>query len=412
MRNRDGFLFTQATMHDVVENHREKLREELNAVKPADLLGRSLEDICAGIEQDYRLNVPVLKRGEAGDLTVTEVDIDVSHDPLRYIRDRSRPFHLKGTAFTISVPFDGTPEFFRFGSSPYNTPIEGRIEGQAVLLTHQGLDPQPDGVKREFDTRLSQIEETLRQTREQAAQWNSTEMPRMIRERLEQRKQKLLKDQNLAAEIGYPLKRREGGTYTVPVKRKPLSIPKPAVRAEPFKPEPALELKQYEEVLGVISNMAIALERTPSVFVNMEEEDLRDFLLVMLNAIFEGQATGETFNREGKTDILIRVEGRNIFIAECKIWDGPKALTEAVDQLLGYLCWRDTKAAIIIFSRRKNFSTVLQAITDAVKAHPNCKRQVADFRAESGFRFVLGQKDDPNREITLTVLAFQVPADS
>jgi len=182
-------------------------------------------------------------------------------------------------------------------------------------------------------------------------------------------------------------------------------------KAEPYKPEPALEMKQYEEVLGVISNMAIALERTPSVFANMEEEHLRDFLLVMLNAIFEGQATGETFNREGKTDILIRVENRNIFIAECKIWDGPKTLTGAIDQLLGYLCWRDTKAATIAFSRRKNFSAVLEAISGAVETHPNCKRRVAGYQAESSFRFVLAQKGDPQSDITLTVLAFQVPAD-
>lgn len=412
MRSRDGFLFTQATMHDVVEHFREKLREELDAVKPDDLLGRSLDDICAEIEKDHRLDVPVLKREEAGDLSVTEVDIDVRHDPLRYIRDRSRPFYVKGTAFSITVPFEGNPDLFRFGSSPYNTAIEGRVEGQVVRLAYQAIDPDPKAVKTEFDRRISQTEETLRQAAGQAAQWNSTEMPRMIRERLEQRKQKLLKDQNLAAVIGYPLKRREGETYTVPVKRKPLAIPKSPVKAEPYKPEPTLETQQYEDVLGVISNMAIALERTPSVFVDMDEEALRDFLLVMLNAIFEGQATGETFNREGKTDILIRVAGRNVFIAECKIWDGPKALTDAVDQLLRYLCWRDTKAAIIVFSRRKHFTAVLEAIAEAVKAHPNCKRQLSGYHAESTFRFVLGQKDDLNRDITLTVLAFQIPANS
>jgi hypothetical protein len=263
VRNRDGFLFTQATMHDLVEHFRGKLREELNGVRPEDLLGRSLDDICADIEKDYRLDVPVLKRQEAGDLSVAEVDIDVRHDPRRAIRDRSRPFYIKGTAFSITVPFDGNPELFRFGSSPYNTPIEGHVEGQVVRLLYQAIDPDPKAVKQEFDRRISQIEETLRQTAGQVGQWNSMEMPKMIRERLEQRRQKLLKDQNLASAIGYPLKRRESETYTVPVKRKPLAIPKPPVKAEAYKPEPALELQQYEEVLGVISNMAIALERTP-----------------------------------------------------------------------------------------------------------------------------------------------------
>lgn len=41
----------------------------------------------------------------------------------------------------------------------------------------------------------------------------------------------------------------------------------------------------------------------------------------------------ETFNSSGKTDILIRVENRNIFIAECKFWRGPKSFGEAIEQL-------------------------------------------------------------------------------
>jgi hypothetical protein len=40
----------------------------------------------------------------------------------------------------------------------------------------------------------------------------------------------------------------------------------------------------------------------------MREEDLRQHFLVQLNGQYEGQATGETFNFQGKTDILIRAE--------------------------------------------------------------------------------------------------------
>lgn len=36
------------------------------------------------------------------------------------------------------------------------------------------------------------------------------------------------------------------------------------------------------------------------------------------------EAQGETFNKSGKTDILISEESRSAFIAECKIWRGQK----------------------------------------------------------------------------------------
>lgn len=61
----------------------------------------------------------------------------------------------------------------------------------------------------------------------------------------------------------------------------------------------------------------------------------------------------------GKTDILLRADSRNVFIAECKFGRGPAAMAEAVDQLLGYLSGRDTKAAILRFHRGRNFTDVV-----------------------------------------------------
>lgn len=69
----------------------------------------------------------------------------------------------------------------------------------------------------------------------------------------------------------------------------------------------------------------------------MKEEDIRQQFLVQLNGHYEGQATGETFNYEGKTDILIRNQGKNIFIAECKFWSGAEALLDTITQILSYL---------------------------------------------------------------------------
>lgn len=100
----------------------------------------------------------------------------------------------------------------------------------------------------------------------------------------------------------------------------------------------------------------------------MDEEALRSHFLVQLNGHYEGQATGETFDYEGKTDILIRVGGKNIFIGECKYWDGPKKLLETLDQLASQTTWKDTKVAAIIFNRRKDFSAVLKAIQETVQS--------------------------------------------
>jgi hypothetical protein len=154
--------------------------------------------------------------------------------------------------------------------------------------------------------------------------------------------------------------------------------------------------------------MTLVMERSPTAFVKMNEEDLRQQFLVQLNGHFEGAASGETFNFAGKTDILIRVEDRNIFIAECKFWTGEKAFLETIDQILGYLSWRDTKTAIVLFNRNKGFSDVLKKIVPAAKGHPHYKRG-PDVEGETRFRFVFGNPTDHNREVVLTVMAFDVP---
>jgi hypothetical protein len=141
----------------------------------------------------------------------------------------------------------------------------------------------------------------------------------------------------------------------------------------------------------------------------MQEEDLRQHFLVQLNGQYEGQATGETFNFEGKTDILIRSDGKNVFIAECKFWRGEKAFNETLDQILGYVSWRDTKVAVLVFNRNRGFSAVLEAIRAALCAHKSFKKKV-DYTHESGFRAVFANRDDPNRELILTVHAYDVPA--
>lgn len=152
----------------------------------------------------------------------------------------------------------------------------------------------------------------------------------------------------------------------------------------------------------------MVMERSPNAFRTMKEEDLRQHFLVQLNGQYEGQATGETFNYQGKTDILIRVDGKNIFIAECKFWKGEKAFLETITQLLGYTSWRDTKTAILVFCRNKKFSDIVQAISGIVAKHPNFKRQLPS-KDETASKYTFHQNDDPNRELIITVMAFNVP---
>lgn len=182
----------------------------------------------------------------------------------------------------------------------------------------------------------------------------------------------------------------------------------PKASHQAFVPEPALAESEYENILAIMRNMVRVMEASPHAFSTMKEEDLRQHFLVQLNGQYQGQATGETFNYEGKTDILIREKERNVFIGECKFWKGPESLTKTIDQCLGYLHWRDTKAAIVMFNRNKDFTNVLAQIEPTAKSHPGFKRRVRQA-GETEWRFIFANKDDPNREVHLAIMAFDIP---
>jgi hypothetical protein len=94
-------------------------------------------------------------------------------------------------------------------------------------------------------------------------------------------------------------------TYRAPDVRRRISSTPPPASTAPFEPEPTLAIEDYDHILSVMTNMALVMERSPSAFQTMAEEDLRQHFLVQLNGQYEGQATGETFNYSGKRLIAV-----------------------------------------------------------------------------------------------------------
>ena len=69
---------------------------------------------------------------------------------------------------------------------------------------------------------------------------------------------------------------------------------------------------------------------------------LRNTFWSSLMAITRVRQPEKRLTSDGKTDILIRQDGRNIFIGECKFWGGPKKLTERLIKCLDTVV-RDTR---------------------------------------------------------------------
>lgn len=404
-----NYLFNKFDWFSVDQNQRKQLVAEIDSLNGDRLLSTPVEDLCDYFENKYRIEVPILRPDEIV-ADQQETRIDVSHDHRRFIRDRSEPFYLKGTAIEVIVPFDGDAEAFNVQPTTFTlSPPRGEVHDGSLTLRIEGTDLTADQVRGEIDRTLSEIQGYLTTLRGNAQSLND-QVRSVARGAIEGRRQKLLADRSLVGSLGFKIKERDGvpRTYAAPEVRRKLTPTLPPAGKTPYKPEPVLADSDYGHILNVIQNMAHVMERSLSAFVSMDEESIRSHFLVQLNGHYEGQATGETFNYQGKTDILIRSDGKNLFVAECKFWGGSKKLTETLDQLLGYSCWRDTKVAVIVFNRNKDFSKVLETIRETVRDHANFKRDLG-LQSETNFRYVFSHKDDASREMTLTVLAFDIP---
>ncbi len=410
MRDERNYLFCEHDLGAVLSNQANKMVGEIDSMDPNALLNASVQSLTEALADKYKVGMIQLKEDQ---ITVEQIEasIDVSGDPFRVIFDRNEPFYVKGTGISFYIPFDGDKELFKCKPATYTlNPPHGSVRGNELILYYQRTDHNAEAIKSTFENEIGRIRQYLQWISGDVSQFNQS-LTSSAKSHIEERRSKLLRDRGLVSALGFPLRRREGvpQTYTAPAVRRKTPVSRPVERSAPFKPEPALEMQEYEHILSVVSNMVAVMERSPKAFSGMGEEDLRQHFLVQLNGHYEGQATGETFNFEGKTDILIRVESKNIFIAECKFWRGPETFSQALDQLLGYATWRDSKLALLIFNRERQLSTVLSKIPELVKAHGCFKRHVT-YGTETGFRFVMRHKDDSEREMTLTVLIFEVPA--
>ncbi|MGJ1390226.1 hypothetical protein ACR78F_07620 [Sphingobacterium spiritivorum] len=192
-----------------------------------------------------------------------------------------------------------------------------------------------------------------------------------------ERKDKLEADKSkynsLLKQINIPLKRKDDvAVKRIQVDQKPLVQ---AVRPKPEQPENyVIDRGKVLDIIHIIDNQGLQFEKTPKSFENSGEEDLRNVILVGLNALFEGKATGETFMAKGKTDIYLNITKGNILVCECKIWGGQKHYAETIDQLLNYLTWRENFGIVITFGRNKKFTNILSEAASSIQSHVTYRR--------------------------------------
>lgn len=400
--SRSGYILARGDLSSALEGQFRAIGEKIATLALNQVEGSGATQTQASLLASYSIEALQLN-WEAEDVSREEVTVERPSD-------FGGTFKRQEVLLRIRVPFSGEKDLFSFSPTgiSLNAP-RAVVCANCLEFSYQAPSHDLKSLRERYDWDARLTKEAIPKVNERVEDYNRR-LPERIQAAMEARRKKLHSDDEGLASLGFKIRRHDepAATVSFPVTRK-IVTPPPMTRPGPVtKPNHALETAAYEDILGNLAGMSVAIERSPSTFADIGEEALRDWFLVALNGHFRGDATGETFSREGKTDISIRVNGGVIFIAECKFWGGEKVLLETIDQLLGYLTWRDSKAAILLFSRNADFTAVLSQIATVFRNHGHFVRQVR-YASESGFRFFLRDKTDSAREHLVTLLVFNIP---
>ena len=411
MADRKIYPFRDGDTHDTFRNIIERVTKEIQSLENDYMLKASQAELEDYYVEKVLIRPLILHKDQYYIVNQAGTKIDVSHDFRRAVFPGEKAI-VQGTRLDIAIPYEGDSDLWRIRASTFSLSGYPEIEvrDNEIILTVSFPDdsPDPTKMKSDIDRQISSLAKAVNYLSRDVENHNKSALG-SVKSAIQRKRQLAESTVGAVAKLGIPIKRRdEPLTYTVPTKRRVSPANRPKVTTEQYKPEPVLEEEEYQHILKVMRSMSLVLERNPGAFATLDEESIRTHFLLQLNGHYEGSATGETFNVAGKTDILIRADSRNIFIAECKFWRGPKVFNEAIDQLLSYLAWRDTKCALLIFNKTKDSSAILQKMHEAMEARPEHIR-TASHEPDGDSRYIFVKASDPGREIIITTQMYDVP---
>ena len=413
MRPRN-LLFFEEDLGAQLRGRQETVPEAVDRIPKDQFLISSDQELVDHVAAGLTVE-PLVLREDATIMSQNETQVDVSGDSMRvFMPGRSGPFYVPGTRVDIDIPFKGEEWIFRYRTNPWS-PAFPRAEvrrGQLRLYISQPHDADSAKFKSIYERELNLIRECVDRSHKQVVVYNES-LPNLVQQSVNHRRDRIGRHNNIAALLDIPLATQPDVPSIEPVKveiRRPPALPQ--VPKSGLAPEPGITDKIYAHILQFIRHQGRTFERTPSTYAVHGEEDLRNIILAQLNGHFHGDAVGEAFRGKGKTDICIEQDNRAAFVGECKLWTGAAGLTAAMDQLLGYLTWRDSKAALIMFNvKNKDFTKILNVVPETLRAHPLFLRDQACSEAgEWGVQ--MRSAENEGRRVTVQAFVFNLFQDS
>lgn len=397
--------FNEIEFHDFEPSYLESIRKEIDFASKEYILSIDENEYTNYLITKYFLD-PLTIHQE------TE-SIDLPRKKKVIVTDKHflRTYEQEVYEFKVKYSFSGSPILFHVRPNPW------------TIKTYEiNIDENLNIVSFEFivyNTDREEFERTKKESYSSAfanlvnINANITGINNQIRplvlEYFSKKKQSFIDENNFFIAINANINPNTKTIFSAPtIKKKDIPRPEKQKSIE-VSNEPIMSQEMYLDVIKVMFEAGKSMERKPTLFLDKDELALRDQFLFILETRYEGiSATGETFNKFGKTDILLKyaADGSNLFVGECKFWHGASELHKAINQLFDlYLTWRDSKAAIILFVTNKDFTKTLQIVESELKKHEYFQ-EFKGKKGDSSFSFLFRMPHDAKKIVYLEVMLF------
>ncbi|MFW9842952.1 MAG: hypothetical protein ACFFEV_00045 [Candidatus Thorarchaeota archaeon] len=377
---------------------------EVDGKPESYLLGVNVSDLVQFYFNTYQL--PLIEKDTSRDLVIEKGKaIDRMH-PGGFIERRDIPLII----YYPIIPKPKIEDVIHRGASTFHSFSGDRLHfnGHSLEITVY-LNERDTDQENKITREIKELEKLINWRNSDVEIGNErlkTEISKYILQKQAQLEKENELVERVVEKVPIKLEKRTSATPIVDLTiRKEI---KPVYPKAEKKKEPKIEKADVDLVIKLLKDGGYGLEKTPEVYSNLKEEQLRDILLSYLNIVFEGEATGETFLKTGKTDIYLRIEKGRILCAECKFWDGEKLYLSMIDQLFGYLTWRQNYGILITFSRNKDFTGVIEKAKDAAQKSSTTMKDSLKVKDESHFVTTNRFPGDSKKEVILHHLLFNL----
>lgn len=397
-------LFTIYDLRRILDNQNQRIRERVAHFTNDEIMANDPEILADNIYREFFMEPVTVEEEAFSEREMVQCTFEV---PVEYERRKVR---ADGIRLSFYFPYTGERILFdcrasTFSVSPYP---QAEITGDRVIISYsKKLEELRSAQAKELLVSQSQrdikdIRQGLSYANDDVIAFNNS-IRSIALALIREKRSKVEAFFSIAKAFEVPVTKTPYAKSRIPVNRRIQPISR---KYTPTEHSYCISDENYCDILTAIKHTGSTYERTPSSYSSMSEEDLRNTLLATLNATYIGNAVGEAFRHKGKTDICIEVENRAAFVAECKMWTGAKAISEAVHQLDSYLTWRDCKTALIYFVRRKDFFAVLHTAKETLGQLDGIRQvKVVD---ENEFDCWFVSEANPGQRVRMRVMLFNM----